>query len=543
MLLGKKPKYSLESEWAVVLDRSPNEFSKNRAIDKLAEVFSLSSEEAKDLIENTPIILLDRLSLQVAEKVKGHFSQANVNCSLTNDTFTKRKCFRAVWPEQPDLGHLLNGPISDFNKDIPELTPQPEISAVQESPVSQEPSAISDYIESEDDEQRKLKELAFDLQKENEMLRLQVEKVEESVRERERRQWNIELETLKSERLRSEEALERIRNENRALHVKAEELDRMLKTSKKVEGERESFTKSQSEEAISRLRKENSALSSKITELEQEVRSARFSAQAERDSAVKGQASEFKTQIDNLRVEYTKEQNAIRIAQNETKQFQMESAQIQRMLSEARTETEDLNRMLSQAQANSVQLKEDNERLRLEIESRLQGQSAELDEWKRKANDWNASYFKVMKENEFLRAHQSEELESLRMRNQQLSGQWESAQRQIRDFTVQLEQQELIQKRIKVTSELSEHEARLKSLVQKQQTLESEICLREDEMKEILAEQETIEREIITARQAQKYLLEQGKLKEKSRLIRPKNPNQGSSFSEESGNVTPSADA
>ena len=48
MLLGKKTKAGIESEWAVILDRSPNEFLRNRAIEKLAETFSISQEEAKD---------------------------------------------------------------------------------------------------------------------------------------------------------------------------------------------------------------------------------------------------------------------------------------------------------------------------------------------------------------------------------------------------------------------------------------------------------------------------------------------------------------
>lgn len=542
MLLGKKAKYSVDSEWAVILDRSPNEFAKNRAIDKLAEIFSLSSEEAKDLIENTPIILLDHLSLQSAEKIKDHFSQANVNCSLTNDTFTKRKCFRAVWPEQPDLDHLLNDSSSDLSKEISESSPLPEISTVPEMPPSSETSAIPDFIRSEDDDQKQLKELTLDLQKENEMLRLQLEKTEEAVREQERKQRGVEVEALKSERLRSDEAVERLRNENRALVLKVEELDRTLKASKRTESERDSLAKLQFEETVGQLHKENAALSNKIAVLEQDARSARAAAETERGTIAQAQISELKVQMDHLRIEYTKAQNAIRMAQNEARQFQVDSTQAQRMLSETRTETEDLKRMLSQAQANSVQLKEDSERLRFEIENRFQGQGAELDEWKRKANDWSTSYFKVMKDNEFLRSHQNEELESLRVRNQQLSGQLEQAQRQIRDFVVQLEQQELIQKRMKIAGELTEQEGRLKTLVEKQQTLESEIRHREDEMKEILTEQETVEREIVTARQAQKYLLEQGKMKEKNRLIRPKNPNQSSSFPQEPGSSIPSTD-
>src|SRR3989338_11496344 len=103
MLLGKKIKPSAVAVWAIILDRSQNEFSKNRAIEKLAEIFSLSSDEARDLVDNTPIILLDHLPFDLADKIRDSFAQANVNCTVTNDTFSKRKCFRAVWPAPPNL--------------------------------------------------------------------------------------------------------------------------------------------------------------------------------------------------------------------------------------------------------------------------------------------------------------------------------------------------------------------------------------------------------------------------------------------------------
>ena len=124
MLLGKKTKSGIESEWAVILDRSPNEFLRNRAIEKLAETFSISQEEAKDLIDNTPIILLDHLSFELAEKIRDYFTSVSINCSLTKDTFAKRKCFRAVWPHQPSLMHLLGETSADSAEEFEEL-PRP----------------------------------------------------------------------------------------------------------------------------------------------------------------------------------------------------------------------------------------------------------------------------------------------------------------------------------------------------------------------------------------------------------------------------------
>ncbi|MBI4368145.1 MAG: hypothetical protein HY588_02000 [Candidatus Omnitrophica bacterium] len=480
MLLGKKIKTSASSVWAVILDQSPNEFSKNRAVEKLAEIFSLSIEEARDLVENTPIILLDHLPFDLADKIRDYFAQANVNCSVTNDTFSKRKCFRAVWPEPPNLAYFLEGTRAPQNGDFAStVSPAPEAPIHPLEPIREElPLPAPDPASNR--EQAELRELTQDLQKENEILHAKLGETERSIRAEMENFQNSEIEKLRSGRNELESVLAQLKGENKTLRSKIEEL----------------------KQNIDLLKRQNIAESASV-------------------SSARAQLAELKTQLEHFRAEYTRSQNAARRAQSEAGQFQAELSEAQKAVSDARSEVEDLKRMLSQAQANAVQLKEETERIRVEIQDRYQTQISELDEWKRKANDWSASYFKVIKENEFLRARQSEELESLRVRNQQLGAQLEQAQRQIRDFVGQLEQQEVIQKRMKAASELAAQEAHLKTLVEKQQTLETEIRAREEEMKQILAEQEAAEQEIVKSKQAQKYLIEQAKLKEKSRFIRP----------------------
>ncbi len=439
MLLGKKTRYTVGSDWAVILDRSNNEFARNRAIEKLSQAFNLSLDEAKDLAENTPIILLDKLPLDIAEKIKDYFAQSNVDCSLTNDTFTKRKCFRAIWPTQPDLGRLVG---------------ENEEETETEEYISTPPKAIEEEIN----------DLTIDLQKESQLFQSQ---------------------------------------------------DIPKKQSPQI------FEHSESKETGSQeqiLKTENQALLGKIAELEQNLKGLKLSA----DKEAKEQLSDLKAQLDHYRTEYLRTQNGAKQTQLESKQWQSELLQTQKILSQARAENEDLKRMLSQMQSDTVQLKEDAEKIKKEIENRFLNQSGELEEWKRKANDWSANYFKVIKENEYLRAHQNEEMESIKVRNQQMTTQLEQAQRQIREFVGQLEQQDLIQKRMRSASEMAEQEAHLKILVHKQKTLEEEIRTRDEEMKKVLLDQESVERAIISAKQAQKYLLEQSKLKDKNRTVRPK---------------------
>ncbi|GEM_PF-5693535 len=462
MLLGKKTRYTVGSDWAVILDRSTNEFSKNRAIDKLSEAFNLSIDEAKDLVENTPIILLDQLTLDLAERVKDYFAHSNIDCSLTNDTFTKRKCFRAIWPGQPDLSRLVGDIDSNGSETF---------------------MAAAKGIEEE------LNDLTVDLQKENQMFQSELQDTESI-------------------------------QENSSAEINQKNINQM-----------EEIVRLGFEEALNRAKHENQTLIHKISELELNLKQSRQANELE----IKSKIADLKTQLDHYRNEYTRAQTAAKFAQAEANQFQAEHIQTQKSLSQARSEMEDLKRMLSQMQSDSIQLKEETERIKTEIENRMHGQSVELEEWKRKANDWSVNYFKVIKENEFLRSNQSEELDSLRVRNQQLTTQLEQAQRQIREFVGKFEQQELIQKRMRAASEMAEQESQLKTLVHKQRTLEEEIRIREEEMKKVLSEQETVERSIMNSKQAQKYLIEQSKLKEKNRTIRPKSINPGTSSTQESG--------
>lgn len=568
MLLGKKLKPTIESEWAVILDRSPNEFLRNKAVEKLAETFSISQEEARDLIENTPIILLDHLSFGLAERMKDHFTQANINCSLTKDTFTKRKCFRAVWPEQPNVRQLLGESVSDVAEEYDDaLHTNLDMPLPAETKTSGMMSQTA--FPGVGEEERRLRELTLDLQKENELLKLQLERAEDSIRTQEQQKYGGEVEKLESARLQEEETIRDLRNENRALSAQAEELGRQVKAFSEARLELETLRRmvNQTQESVV-SKSEFTELRSQLEHVQTEYMKAqnahrlaqgeakhfqaewvqtqktlsearaeieemkRMLSQAQENAVAKSQFTELRTQLDHFRAEYAKVQNAARLAQTEAKQYQAEWAEARKALSDARAESEDLKRLMSQVQKDSLQMREEAERICIEAESRLKNYTSELEEWKRKANDWSASYFKVVKENEFLRSHRNEEVESLKDRNQQLTGQLEQAQKQIRDFANQLEQQELIQKRMKATTQVAEQESRLKGLVQKQQTLESEIRLREEELKSILSEQEMVEQEIVKTKQAQKYVTEQTKLKEKaqSRLTRPRTTGQNPGF-------------
>lgn len=110
MLLGNRKKQEEEQNWSIVLTPLRNEIDKKKIARKITEVFSLSLSEASDLVANTPIILLDNLSKATAVKVRDYFRQDGAELILTNDIFYKRKCYRTVWPEAPNLSFLKDWP-------------------------------------------------------------------------------------------------------------------------------------------------------------------------------------------------------------------------------------------------------------------------------------------------------------------------------------------------------------------------------------------------------------------------------------------------
>jgi chromosome segregation ATPase len=106
MLLGNKKKQGEEQNWSIVLSNLANEIDKKRISRRISEIFSLSMEEASDLVCNTPIILLDNLTHSDATKIREFFRTEGADVIMTNDIFFKRKCYRTVWPEPPNLTFL-----------------------------------------------------------------------------------------------------------------------------------------------------------------------------------------------------------------------------------------------------------------------------------------------------------------------------------------------------------------------------------------------------------------------------------------------------
>ncbi len=491
-ILTKKSKTETQAEWAIVLDRISNDSAKPSVIDLMVQIFPLTKEEARDLAESTPIVLLDQLPLEVAEQIKKFFSVSNVSCTVTKDGLAKRKCFRAIWPEPPNLSAILSNTSMPVNSGF-EQTGE---AAAEEQPVSSFDHAADSFAPAETEheelkneekdfsgrevigssENDQLKELTLELQQENEILRERLEKMKKEIRQEEETRFNREIQQAISERSKAEEVLRSLKEEKQGLEIRVEALQRQLDVSK------EEITKAKQAAAHSETSHEV------IHRLSSELKSA----------------------------------------QEEAKQFRFEWSQTQKALSDARAEIEELKKMIEQSQAAVQHFKEDAARIRKEMEAKIQAGAAEASGWRRRVDELTAVNGEYQKEIDALK-FQNRELLELKTKNQQLAqehqqmaAQLEVVQKQNREFVRQLEQQELIQKRMRAASEIAEKENRLKELNQKCSSLNEDIRLREESVKEILSEQGLLEDEITKLRQSQKYMAEQAKLKDKNRLQRPR---------------------
>ncbi|MDD5218499.1 MAG: hypothetical protein PHN49_09940 [Candidatus Omnitrophica bacterium] len=95
-----------DRNWAIVILKPLRTEIRDRLTHCISDVFAMSSEEAKNVVANTPIILLDSLPQSTALKVKEHFRFTGAEMFLTNDTVVKSKCYRTIWPELPNLAFL-----------------------------------------------------------------------------------------------------------------------------------------------------------------------------------------------------------------------------------------------------------------------------------------------------------------------------------------------------------------------------------------------------------------------------------------------------
>jgi len=101
----KKNFFSKNDNHALIFSSFKSEMSKSRIVDKVTALMPLSHEEAYNMVNRTPIIVLDNMDRGEGEKLRNYFDTEGCELVLTEDTFVKRKCYRILWPEKPVLDY------------------------------------------------------------------------------------------------------------------------------------------------------------------------------------------------------------------------------------------------------------------------------------------------------------------------------------------------------------------------------------------------------------------------------------------------------
>ena len=94
MLTGTKKVQPGGQDWFVVLNPLKSELERNKIAREIAKAFRLPVDEALDLVQNTPIILMDNLLYATALQVKQYFRSSQTDIVVSNDSFLKRRCYR-----------------------------------------------------------------------------------------------------------------------------------------------------------------------------------------------------------------------------------------------------------------------------------------------------------------------------------------------------------------------------------------------------------------------------------------------------------------
>lgn len=488
MLTGTKKVQPDGQDWFVVLHPLKSELERNKIAREIAKAFRFPVDEALDLVQNTPIILIDNLLYATAVQVKQYFRNSQADVVVSNDNFLKRRCYRTVWPTPPSLSflHSLESPAAAFKKNETEKLDHGEAiqeirSWVQTEGISRErgdTSSIKGSIAGPNG--RHFRSI---LEEEREKLFKESVGLKESMN-----QLRRALEKAQAEVLEKERALQASDVYKKQKEKEVQELQALLNhAEEKYELLREEFrqTRRYYEEKLGAEDHKAEALLKQIEE---------------RDLTHK----ELLQEKQSLLKSFHALKNDLQRAKDEQEQACRESesrtAQVRREQENQKTVTEGLHAKIKNLEEGKKIVQSSETRLIQELELQTQ----HVKRWEQKSSE-------LEKEMRQMRGSFEDQQKSWQVRLAQLEARemdLENARKQISQLQAELEQREIAQKKTQLHEQLTAKEARLKQVVRQQEKIESEIRDREEDMRKLLEEQEAIEREVIDAKRIQRHLVE-----------------------------------
>lgn len=539
MVFGKRTQTESREQFALILNPIRGELQKTRMIERMVRVFPLAIEEANDLIENTPIILLEGLDQTTGEQLRGYFEETGANLILTDDQGFKRRCFRAVWPSPPHVDFFRKIPSfqktdsSDSPPISPSVEPKPDTAlgsewketvAQLDGSISQERTTFSpagdmsyaalpseetpgvksletfdgtstltnleERIASLSSEKEKMQSLIFDLQKENDELKALQHQASEQQKELESFRQKASL--FEAERHRLSEEL---KSQAEALYSAEEQF-------KRSEEERIFLSQNrQSEEGVleARFREKEQLFQEEKNRFETELESLRRLAESR------------EIELLQLQEQYQAALHQNRLAEDETRRFKTELASLG-------VERDEIKRMVAQSQQNVLEQKKTFEMLRLDLEEKLREKNIEIESWRKKSEEWIATRSTLIRELEAMRQQHASEAESFQTKHQEAQAQLEALKRQVREFSGIAEQQDLINKRNRIALQLADKEAKLRELSCRRDMIGQRAKEEQEALDALASERAVLEKDIQNDKQSEKHILEQLKIRDKTRL-------------------------
>lgn len=473
-----------ERNWSVVLNPLRSELDKKRVAEKISGLFRLSFEEARELVESTPLILLDELPHAAALQIQNIFQEIRADVTLTSDSLVKRRCYRAVWPEPPSISFLEeNSAETAQEKQTEEIPVGTAIQTAAAPPLVEERvEALSDSYQYLEKRYRDLEVLYEERMREIEELKTSFEK---ELKDRSEKS-STELCTQVQDWEERYQSLKEEYQETKAIYE-----EKVLLQARELQGLRDQLKDiGLWQEKAGNLERQNEGFLERLNHLE--------SANGTLEQSLREQSE------------------AVNLWREKYQSLAHKSERFEALYEEERKRRE-------QAEESRRQVAELAERTRQDIETQI----SEAERWRKKFQELEENQKRLEEEFSQFSTEQSAETKRLRETNHELEMQLESAQRQSRDLLFRVEQQDLIEKRTRLANELAAKEARLRELALEGERLRQEIQDRELRAQTLGSEQANLEREILEVKQAQRHLLEQSKLKEKAKQFRrsPKNLN------------------
>jgi len=531
MLLGNQKEKGQEQNWCVILNAVSSAIDKKRMAQKMSEAFGLASDESADLVNSTPIILLDHLTKSMATKIKQYFHDIHAEFLLTNDVLRKRKYYRTVWPEPPSLSFLHQWePSKTVADDDEALSPDQALDEIRSIREDADTSSKETY--SKHNGQKNLtaeierwKKEYFTLHEELDRLRHEIQSqpvhspasVQESKDSQRVAPQEMEIKELKDLLSHADEkydALKEEYGEARGIFEK-----KIVSQDKDTRSWQQKIK--EKEDQIHVLNSEKQSRQDSLMEKENTFVRIQDESKGSDSDLIRKEVSEWKARAIESDKKYEaldREKSSLRVRIAEQTQEMTQWKERYAAVTHELQQTRKTHEMRDATQTNFEKRRSDLDNNQISMMNELEARS-------QKSRDWEMQFLQLEKKLAELRVtcENQEKLISthwhhLESKEKELEG----ARIKLKKAQGQLEEQETDFRKSRVEERLVQNQNRLHELIEKQKSIESTIRSGEEAIRRNLTSQEHVEQAIMKDKQERAQMF--GTVREDPPHQEPKSP-------------------